>query len=55
MLLYILTETLEQKPEKLRFTLPQNDQIMGLILAIGRNNWKLTFSIYNLIRADQVE
>jgi hypothetical protein len=51
LLLYLLTDTLEQKPEKIGFLLPDLSHLLNLILAVGRNNWNLTFRIYDSIQS----
>ena len=48
-LLFVLAETLGQKLEKLKFSLPKIDQINSLLLLLGKQNWKFTFSIFHLI------
>lgn len=48
-LLFKLTRTLEQKPEKMNFTLPHINQTLDLILKVGKNNFTLIFDIYSLI------
>ena len=53
-LLYRLTETLEQKPYKMNFTLPDTPHLMNLIIAIEKDNLELTFLIYSLFTSEQI-
>lgn len=55
LLLHSLTDILEQKPEKIGFALPDLAHIVNLIVAVGRNNWHLTFRIYDSIQPKHLE
>ena len=55
LLLYSLTDILEQKPEKIGFALPDLAHIVNFIVAVGRNNWHLTFCIYDSIQPKHLE
>ena len=54
-LLYRLTETLEQKPEKMNFTLPSMEHIIDFIMMVGKKNISLIFSIYSLLGEEEIE
>jgi hypothetical protein len=49
-----LASTLEQKPERLGFSLPSLPHMLNLVAVIDRKNWLLTFKIISCIQPKHI-